>query len=98
MVAFSSQLNDQEPTDFLDYIREHEKAVAETFAPHKTTYGKLGRIKKTFRSVSLSFDVEELHTEKVSLANKTGILITEAPADLIASISEALGQSEDDNE
>lgn len=99
LVAFSSQLNDQEPTDFLDYIREHEIAVAETFAPHKTTYSKLGRIKKSFRSVSLSFDVDELFTEKVRLAsNKTGILISEAPADLIDSIREALGQSEDDNE
>ena len=99
LVAFSSQLNDQEPTDFLDYIRENEIEVAETFAPHKATFRKLGRIKKTFRSVSLSFDVDELFNEKVGLANnKKAILISEAPADLISSISMALGYSEDDNE
>ena len=98
LVAFSSQLNDQEPTDFLDYIREHEITVAETFAPHKATYVRLGRIKKTFRSVSLSFDVDELHTQKVRLVkNHNDLLISAPPADLIGTIKDALGLP-DDNE
>lgn len=99
LTALSALINDQKPTAFIDYIREQDIEVNEIFSPNTSSYNKLQRIKKSFGTIKLGFDVNDLVTEQIMLDDdKSSVIITSPPRDLIESILEALGESELDDE
>ncbi len=97
--ALSAFINDKEPAAFIDYIREQDLPINETFSPHKSSYSKLQRIKKSFGTISVGFDVDDLVTGKIILGEEnSSVIITNPSDDLVVSILKALGEPEPDNE
>jgi nucleoid-associated protein len=91
--ALSARINDQEPDSFVDFVRENQIEVSDTFSPHPTTYNKLRRVSRKFRSISLGFDIEEVSSGRLSYRDDdNSIIIQNPPEDLIHSIKEITGE------
>lgn len=92
MVALSSRINDQEPESFIEFVREKDIPLSETFEPHRKTYSRFKRISEKFGNVSVSFDVQDVLDGKVDYDEATGqLVIDEPPNTLIAKINQAKG-------
>jgi nucleoid-associated protein len=91
MVSLSAILNDQEPTDFLDYIRDAQIEVNETFMPHVRTYKRLMRVDSRFGSIKVSFDHDDVVERRVQyIEDSNSLLISGVPANIVEEIHEIL--------
>lgn len=73
--AWSAYINDQEPTSFTDFIRENDIEINEAFAPHKSTYRVLQRIRSKMNTVNISFDVNDVVNGKIMYEPSSNQLI-----------------------
>lgn len=93
LMALSGRIDDQEPEAFIEYIRENQIEVSDTFSPHPTTYNRLRRVSKKFRTISLGFDVEEVSSGRLSYSDEdNSIIIQNPPEDLVINIKEITGE------
>lgn len=87
LTALSALINDQNPGAFFDYVRENNYEVSDAFQPHKATYTRFKRISRTFGSVKVSFDVQDLMTGKVDFdEDNSCLVINNLPQELIDEI------------
>ncbi|OAJ70512.1 hypothetical protein A7976_02625 [Methylobacillus sp. MM3] len=87
LTALSALINDQTPADFSDYVRDRGYEVNETFKPHKATYTRFKRISRSFGSVKVSFDVQDIQDGRVDFDEDNACLvINNLPNELIAEI------------
>lgn len=92
LVALSGLINDQEPDSFLEFVRDNDLPVSETFEPHRKTYSRFKRITEKFGNVSVGFDVQDVLDGKVDYDPATRqLVIDEPPASLISKIDQAKG-------
>lgn len=92
MVALSGRINDQDPESFIEFVREQDIPVSETFEPHRRTYSRFKRISEKFGNVSVSFDVQDVLDGKVDYDEATEqLVIVGPPARLITKIDQAKG-------
>ena len=85
--ALSSVIDDQNPTAFSEYVRDNNFEVGETFSPHKRTYTRFKRISRSFGSVKVSFDVQDLLDDRVDFdADNDCLIVRQVPQDLIDEI------------
>jgi nucleoid-associated protein len=92
LVAFSAILNDQAPDSFLEYVRENDIRVSQTFEPHRRTYSRFRRISQSFGTVKISFDVQDVQDEKVDYQETANaIIIRDVPDTLALKIRRAKG-------
>ncbi|WP_446809394.1 nucleoid-associated protein [Methylomonas sp. 2BW1-5-20] len=87
LTALSAIIDDQNPVAFSDFVRDNGYEIDETFKPHKTTYNRFKRISKTFGSVRVSFDVQDIWDGRVDYdEDNTCLVITNLPDELITEI------------
>lgn len=87
LTTLSALIDDQNPAAFLDYVRDNSYEVSETFKPHKATYTRFKRISRTFGSVKVSFDVQDLLDGEVDFDEDNACLvINNLPQELIDEI------------
>ncbi|MBK7900055.1 MAG: nucleoid-associated protein [Betaproteobacteria bacterium] len=87
LAALSALVDDQNPDTFSDYVRDNDYEVGETFKPHKATYTRFKRISRTFGSVKVSFDVQDLLNGGVDFDEDNACLvINNLPEELIEEI------------
>ncbi len=99
LVALSAFINPEEPTSFIDYIKDNNVEIHETFSPHSSSIKKLQRYTTKFGTISIGFDVEDIFNERVYLDDdEESIVIRNPPADLIARIKKEKGIDPEDNE
>jgi len=92
LIAFSAILNDQVPDSFLQYVRQNDLPVSETFEPHRRTYSRFKRISHSFGTVKISFDVQDVQDEKVDYEESDhAIIIRDVPETLADKIRRAKG-------
>jgi nucleoid-associated protein len=85
--ALSALIDDQNPGAFSEYVRDNDFEVGETFKPHKATYTRFKRISRTFGSVKVSFDVQDLLNGGVDFDEDNACLvINNLPQELIDEI------------
>lgn len=90
--AFSAIINDQAPDSFVDFIREKEYSISETFDPHPKTYMRIKRISAKFGNISVAFDMQDVIAGIIDYDEATQNLIINKPSDtLITKIKEAKG-------
>lgn len=90
LTSLSAIVNDQEPTEFLEFVRGSEFEVSETFDPHPTTYARYKRIRGKFGSVSVSFDIADLQDETVDYdEDNEYLIINNLPPKLVEQILKA---------
>lgn len=96
LTALSAVIDDQAPEAFTAFVRENEFEVGDTFKPHKGTYTKFKRISRTFGSVKVSFDVQDILDGRVDFDEDNGCLvISSLPEELIAEIKRHKTNSND---
>lgn len=89
LTALSALINDQDPSSFSDYVRENNFEIDETFSPHKATYTRFKRISRSFGSVRLSFDVQDIMDGRVDFDEDSRcLIINNLPEELIAEIKQ----------
>ncbi len=87
LTALSALVDDQNPGAFSDYVRDNDYEVSETFKPHKATYTRFKRISRTFGSVRVSFDVQDLLNGGVDFdEGNECLVINNLPQELIDEI------------
>lgn len=87
LTALSTLVDDQNPNAFSDYVRDNSYEVSETFKPHKATYTRFKRISRTFGSVKVSFDVQDLLNGGVDFdEDHACLVINNLPQELIEEI------------
>ena len=92
IVALSAIIFDQNPMAFVNFIRENNYSINETFSPHRTTYYKLRRISARLGNVSVSFNVEDLFNRRVDYDEENNVLfVTDIPDKLRDEILVAKG-------
>jgi len=96
LTALSAVIDDQNPAAFSEFVRDNNYEVNETFKPHKATYTRFKRISRSFGSVKISFDVQDILDGRVDLDDKSGrLLISNLPDELIAEIKRHKANDDD---
>lgn len=96
LTALSALIDDQNPGAFSDYVRDNEYEVGETFSPHNGTYKRLKRISRTFGSVKVGFDVDDLENGGVDFdPDNDYLIIKNLPQDLIDEIKKHKASDDD---
>lgn len=99
LTALSALINDQVPASFVNYVRENDYQVSETFSPHPDSYKKFQRLSKRFGSINLGFDIDDLVAQRVYYDDDdNAIVLRNPPEDLINDILKAQGISRQDDE
>ncbi len=97
IVALSSRIDDQNPEAFIDFVREKEIELNETFSPHPASYRGLQRLTKKFGTISLGFDVDDVVSERVSYNDDDNVIVVRnPPPDLVKAIRSAKGEDLED--
>lgn len=87
LTSLSAIIDDQEPEAFKDFVRDKGYEVSETFRPHKATFTKLKRITRSFGTVKLGFDVQDISEGRVGYDDDNDCLVIKnLPQELIAEI------------
>lgn len=81
LTALSVVIDDQNPVAFTEFVRDNDYEIDETFKPHKTTYNRFKRISKTFGSVKVSFDVQDIWEHRVDYDEENACLVISNPPD-----------------
>lgn len=96
LTALSALIDDQNPAAFSDYVRENDYEVSDTFKPHKATYTRFMRISRTFGSVKVSFDVQDLLNGGVDFdEDNECLVINNLPQELIDEIKKHKATNDD---
>ncbi|WP_444941234.1 nucleoid-associated protein [Microbulbifer sp. ZKSA004] len=99
LTSLSAYFDDQNPESFVNFVREGNYGVNETFSPHPASYRRLQRLRRKFRTISLGFDVAELYSEQVAYDSELqAILLKEPPEDLITEIRSLQEVQEEEQE
>jgi nucleoid-associated protein len=87
LTALSAILNDQDPESFINFVREKEYPINETFEPDVRTYKQLQRVDKKIGNIRLLFDVEDLINSKIDyvLQDKL-VIIRDVPEDILRAL------------
>lgn len=94
--ALSAIINDRDPSEFRNFVKDNGYQVNDSFTPHANTYRRLNRIKgKASGNVTVAFDVDDLVERRVLLQDGNLIIQGASPA-LISQIEKA--QADDDTE
>jgi nucleoid-associated protein len=87
LTALSAIINDQQPDAFSDFVRDNEYEISDTFKPHKSTYNRFRRISRSFGSVKVSFDVQDIQAGRVGFDPENAcLIINNLPNELIDEI------------
>ena len=87
--ALSALIDDQQPEAFIDFVRDKNYEISETFKPHRETYIRFKRISRQFGSVRVSFDVQDLLDGRVEYDEETNhLVITNLPDELVTEIQQ----------
>lgn len=90
--ALSAHIYDQDPEAFIDFIREQDYAISETFSPHPASYSRFKRISGQMGSIKVSFDVDDVLNHVVNYQSVSNTLtITNVSAKLAQEIQKAKG-------
>lgn len=84
--SLSSRINDQQPDEFANFVRNGDYEVGETFEPNKTIYTRLKRIKGRVGNTNISFDVIDIQSGNIDLDDSNNLIIRNVPATLAAEI------------
>ncbi|BBE51194.1 Nucleoid-associated protein YejK [Ferriphaselus amnicola] len=88
LAALSAILDDQNPTSFSEFVRDNDYQVNDTFKPDRATFSKLNRISKSFGSVKVSFEVQDIDNGKVAYdPDNRCLVIRDLPSELIDEIN-----------
>lgn len=94
LTSLSAMLNDQEPDSFINFVRENDYEVSETFSPNPESYKRLQRLSRRFGTISIGFDVDDLYSERVVYSSvDNSIVLRNPPAELVEEIRKAKGES-----
>lgn len=94
LTTLSALINDQNPASFSDYVREKGYEVNETFKPHRATYTRFKRIARSFGSVKISFDVQDIQNGRVDFDEENlCLIINNLPDELIQEIKRHKGSN-----
>lgn len=97
LTALSALLDDQDPEKFVNFIRENQYEVSETFSPSPSSFKGLMRLNKKFGSISLGFEIDDLYSERVYYdRERNAILIKNPPSDLVHEMNKIQGISQSD--
>jgi len=93
LTALSAFLNDQEPDSFINFVRERDYEVSETFSPNPASYKKLQRLSKRFGTINIGFDVNDIFEDRVLYnADDDTIIVRNPPEELVQEIRKATGE------
>ena len=96
LTALSAIINDQDPSSFADFVREHQIEINEAFDPHKKTYSRFKRISGKFGNISVAFNLEDVSSGLVDYDSAKDMLIINKPSSsIIDSIKQAKGDDTD---
>jgi len=95
LISLSAVIDDQSPEAFSAFVRENGFEIGETFKPHRSTYVRLNRVQRSFGSVKVSFDVQDITDGRVSLSEDGALVINNLPAELIAEIKRYQANDDD---
>jgi len=99
LTSLSAFLNDQEPDSFINFVRENNYEVSETFSPNPESYKRLQRLSKRFGTISLGFDVDDLYSERIVYnSDDNSIVVRNPPSGLVSEIRKAKGESTNTDE
>lgn len=85
--TMSAVIFGQEPRAFVDFVREKDMEINETFQPNRSVYIRLHRIKGKTGHVSVSFDVDDLNQGRVEyIQAENSLLIRNIPAQMASEI------------
>lgn len=94
LAALSAKIFDQTPDAFLNFVKDENFSINDTFAPHRGTYIRFQRIRARVGNVQLSFDVSDLVSGAVSYdIAANSILVRNIPASLAEEINHAQGNN-----
>ena len=97
VTSLSAMLDDQNPEDFVTFIRENEYEVSETFSPNPSSFKSLMRLSKKFGSISLGFEIDDIYSERVYYdPDRNAIFIKNPPPDLVEEMKKIKGADEVD--
>jgi nucleoid-associated protein len=92
--SISHIINPENLNDFYKYVKDEGIQINDTFPPYKSTYSRYKRIQSTFRSVKISFDIEDVLSQNVDIDSDGTLLIREIPQALIQEIKIARGDED----
>jgi len=95
LISLSAVIDDQNPEAFSAFVRENDFEIGETFKPHRSTYVRLNRVQRSFGSVKVSFDVQDITDGRVSLSEDDALVINNVPAELIEEIKRYQANDDD---
>ncbi|MBS1209575.1 MAG: Nucleoid-associated protein YejK [Proteobacteria bacterium] len=79
LTTLSAMIDHQDPEAFSQFVRDNQYSVGEVFNPHKTTFMTWKRITKTFGSVKVSFDVQDVTDGKIDYDPDLQCLVIKSP-------------------
>lgn len=90
--ALSGIINDGEPDDFYDFVKNEDIPVSDKFSPAKKIYDKLRVISGKFGTVSVRFEAKDVIRDYVDYdEHKKVLIIKNVPPALIGDIRKAKG-------
>ncbi|MCE8028790.1 hypothetical protein HOP54_08820 [Halomonas daqingensis] len=90
--ALSGMINDANPDDFYNFVKQEAIPVSDTFSPAKKIFDKLKVIRRKFGTVSVRFEAQDVMNDIVDYDDANGMLyIKNIPQSLIDDILRAKG-------
>lgn len=84
LIALSAIIFDQEPRAFIDYVRDNDYEIGETFEPNKRLYARFKRIDAKVGNVKVSFDVDDFLQNRVDYdAERNCLIVNSLPRPLV---------------
>jgi nucleoid-associated protein len=94
--ALSAVIDTQEPASFATFVREGDYPVSNVFQPAKSVYSKWRRIVRSFGSVKVAFEVQDVTSGTVDYDEDNGyMVIRNPPQDLVDQIRESRAAGDD---
>lgn len=94
--SLSAVIDTQEPSAFASFVREGNYPVSNVFQPAKSVYSKWKRISRSFGSVKVAFEVQDVTSGTVDYDDENGyMVIRNPPQDLIDQIRENQATGDD---
>lgn len=92
LLGLSARINGAEPEKFLEFVKDKEIPVNDSFSPHKKTFDRFRRITGKFGSIRIAFSAEDAINGIVDYDAATNkLLIKDPSATLIQEIAKAKG-------
>jgi nucleoid-associated protein len=95
LISLSVFIDDQNPNEFLEFTKDNDYSINETFDAHPRTYRTFKRISGKLGGITLSLDVADIVNGKVRYEEETGnIIITKTEN---TSIAEEIREHQDED-